>query len=363
METKKFVDENMLTADNKKDGITWYKVNAVDMDLYGVDTNSGNDEALSCRIPFEIASKVNNGVADMNGFGAGVRLRFGTDSTTISIRAEYGRQWEPTCMSLCAIHGFDLYKCQDDRTEIFRHMYRPANDGFDRKVLANDSYVVKKDTGLTYYTLNFPLYSEVTNLYIGLDEGSKFTRGMKYKNELPVVFYGSSITHGAAASRPGNIYEAFIAQKYNMNFVNLGFAGSARAEDTMTEYLASRKMCMFVSDYDFNAPNVEHLNNTHYKMYETIRAKNPDIPYVMISRPNFFHCVEEAVKRRDVVIASYKKALANGDKNVYFIDGETLLQGEYMESCTVEGTHPTDVGFMRMANVIGTKINEILKLK
>lgn len=358
METKKYVDENMLAGNNATDGVKWYKVDAESMDLYNVVA----DGALSCRIPMEVASNCNEGVVESGRYGAGVRVRFGTDSSTISIRAEYGESRVPSCMTLCGTHGFDLYKCQDDGTEVFRHMFRPPNE-FDKKELNTDMYTVKKDTGLTYYTLNFPLYAEVTSLYIGLDEGSKLTRGMKYINELPVVFYGSSITHGAVASRPGNIYESLIAQKYNMNFVNLGFPGSAKAEDAMTEYLAGRKMCAFVSDYDFNAPNVEHLNNTHYKMYETIRAKNPDIPYVMISRPNFFHCGEEAVKRRDVIIASYEKALANGDKNVYFIDGETLLQGEYMESCTVEGTHPTDAGFMRMANVIGTRINEVLKFK
>ena len=349
MENEKFYDINMLSGNNKTEGVVWYKVNANDMDLYG--THACEGEALSCRVPYDIASKCNAGVVESSVYGAGVRLRFGTDSATISIRAEYNTNTEHSCMTLCGTYGFDLYKCQDDGTEVFRHMFRPPNE-FNRKAHENDMYTVKKDSGLTYYTLNFPLYSEVTSLYIGIDEGSKLTRGMKYKNDLPVVFYGSSITHGAAASRPGNIYESFIAQKYNMNF-----------EVEMAQYLAGRKMCMFVSDYDFNAPNAEHLVDTHYRLYEIIREKNPDIPYIMISRPNFFFDEENSAKRRAVIIASYEKALANGDKNVYFIDGETLFAGEYAESCTVEGTHPTDLGFMRMANVIGTKINEILKLK
>ena len=358
MSETKFFDENMIATINTDDGITWYKVNAKDMDLYNVV----DSEILSCRIPCDVAKIISPGVAESAVYGAGVRLRFGTDSSTISIRAEYDTSTEHSCMTLCGTYGFDLYKCQNDGTEVFRHMFRPPND-FDRKVLQNDMYTVTRDSGLTYYTLNFPLYSAISALYIGVEEGSEFTRGMKYKNELPVVFYGSSITHGAAASRPGNIYESLIAQKYNMNFINLGFPGNAKGEVEMAEYLAGIKMCMFVSDYDFNAPDVQHLWDTHYRLYEIIRAKNPDIPYIMISRPNFLYCGDEAVRRREVIIASYKKALANGDKNVYFIDGETLFAGEYAESCTLEGTHPNDMGFMRMANVIGTKINEILKFK
>ena len=80
----------------------------------------------------------------------------------------------------------------------------------------------------------------------------------------------------------------------------------------------------------------------------------------MISRPDFVHHYEQSVIRRDIIKTSYNKALANGDKNVYFIDGETLMNEKDGTRCTIEGCHPNDVGFSRMANVIGNKINEIL---
>ena len=65
-------------------------------------------------------------------------------------------------------------------------------------------------------------------------------KSMKMKK--PVIFYGSSITHGAAASTPGYTYENLIAQKYNMTYVNLGFAGNAKAEDAMCDYIAKRPL-------------------------------------------------------------------------------------------------------------------------
>ena len=88
---------------------------------------------------------------------------------------------------------------------------------------------------------------------------------------MPVVFYGSSITHGAAAGRPGNTYENFISQKYNLDYVNLGFAGQAKGEVNMAEYIAGLRMCAFVCDYDHNAPDADYLEKTHYRFYEIIR--------------------------------------------------------------------------------------------
>ncbi len=352
-------DKNMLSATNDNENLVWYDVNDKNFDLYGTDR--GENDTFSCRIPEEFAKKVNEGVYNMRGYGAGVRIRFASDSPLIAVRAWYGEGRVPTCCTACGAYGFDLYKCNDDGTETFRHQFRPNAD-FDYKVFDNDPYKAKED-GLTYYTLNLPFFAEVTKLQLGIFADCKLERGKKYANGKPVIFYGSSITHGAAASTPGYIYENLIAQKYNMNYVNLGFAGNARGEDAMCSYIAKRDMSMFVFDYDYNAPTPEYLENTHHKFYELFRSINPDVPFVMISRPNFIHDIDMSVIRRNIIKASYKKAVEKGDKNVYFIDGETLMNPNDDVRCTIEGVHPNDVGFSRMAKVIGEKINEILKLK
>ena len=131
----------------------------------------------------------------------------------------------------------------------------------------------------------------------------------------------------------------------------------------MCRYLAKRDMCMFVFDYDHNAKTTEFLENTHYKFYELFRSINPDVPFVMVSRPDFIHEFDDSVKRRSIIMESYKKAIEKGDKNVYFIDGETLMNPYDEFRCTIEGVHPNDVGFSRMSEIIGNKINEILKFK
>jgi hypothetical protein len=114
-------------------------------------------------------------------------------------------------------------------------------------------------------TINFPLYSSVSALYIGLEENAVVEPSAGYKNKKPMVFYGSSITQGACASRPGNSYANIVSRTLGIDHINLGFSGNAKGEQTMADYIASLDMSVFVYDYDYNAPDPEHLQNTHQK--------------------------------------------------------------------------------------------------
>jgi len=131
----------------------------------------------------------------------------------------------------------------------------------------------------------------------------------------------------------------------------------------MAQYIAGREMSVFVCDYDHNAANAEHLQATHYSFYEVIREKYTEIPYVMITKPDFRRNPQTNAVRRDIIKASYEKAWENGDRNVYFIDGETFFAGDCCMSCTVDGTHPNDLGFYRMSNIIGKVLAEVMGLR
>jgi len=216
-------------------------------------------------------------------------------------------------------------------------------------------------------TINFPLYNGVLELYIGLPEGASLKEGLPYENEKPIVFYGSSITQGAAASRPGLSYVSMVCRRLNADYRNLGFAGAAKAEEAMIEYLASQEMCCFVQDYDHNAPNVEHLRATHYKLYQRMRETHPEIPILLLSRPGFNtynkHGVlrsEDSIDRRDVVIDTFRAARAEGDKLVWYIDGESFFSGPDETECTVDGVHPNDIGMLKMADSVHRTLLRIL---
>ena len=351
-------DPNFLQTDQApEDGVDWYEVSFDTFDIYGLICE--DDGILARRIPHSIAEAVSRGVRGQNGYCAGGRIRFSTDSEFVALKVEYAKGAVPTVCNHCITYGFDLYQFdQEKNMEVFVAAFRPAN-GFDCRS-AEFKVNTRNHGEHTDYTLNMPHFAEVKQLSIGVARGSRLERGKSYRNSAPVIFYGSSITHGAAAGRPGNTYESFISQKYNLHYRNLGYAGNAKGEPVMAEYIADCDMIAFVCDYDHNAPSVEHLAETHYPFYETIRKKHPEIPYIMISKPDFFRDPSNGEKRRAVILESYNRACSSGDQNVYFIDGESLFEGDYYESCTSDGCHPNDLGFYRMANKIGAVLAQVL---
>ena len=334
--------------------IVFYNPKEAPFEIFGL--YEPKSEETYKRLPDEVGMNVSEGVASVYRHTAGGRVRFATDSSSITIRVKYPAPDIMYHATHLMENGFDLYIDGENRSRfagsfIFSYSEtREYESKFPRPLPEGDKE----------FTINFPLYGGVESLEIGLDEGARIWAHTPYKHDVPIVFYGSSITQGGCAARPGLSYEARISREYDCDYINLGFSGSARAEDIIVDYMAGLKMSAFVSDYDHNTPSDEHLKNTHYKMYEKIRAKNPDIPYIMITKPDFkFHTVD--MSRRDIIMQSYLKARENGDNNVWFIDGSSFFafgdRGDY----TVDATHPTDVGFERMALMIGHVIREIFK--
>lgn len=352
------IDKNFkISAVNEPDAV-FYNVKEDPFDLYGFYDPKGQD--VFKRLPDHIAKATNPGVNGLYTNTAGGRVRFSTDSLYVIIRAIQPRFTEFGHMTRLGVRGFDLYV---DDPKSGRSRYYGS---YNPPVQIEDGYcgILKfPDRQTRYITINFPLYNDVSDLYVGLSEGATVGGGARYANDLPVVFYGSSITQGGCASRPGTCYQSIISRRLNLDYTNLGFSGSGRAEDVIVEYMASLKMSAFVSDYDHNAPTTDHLRATHYKMYEAIRAKNPDIPYIMITRPDFHKPTQsgigDSVLRREIIHESFLRARASGDMNVYFIDGESFFAGMDEDGCTVDFCHPNDLGFAKMADVIGSCISKL----
>lgn len=358
--SSKIYDENFLKSDKETEStVDWYEIPCEKFSIYGLIPE--NNGILTRRMPLEVAEKVSSGVVGLSGYGAGGRIIFSTNSSFVALKVKYAEGPGARVYNRCFAYGFDLYKFDESKKDVFVGVYRPAVD-FDFHT-AEYKVDTKNNGKMTCYTLNMPHFSEVEKLYIGLEKGSKLDKGKRYCNDKPVVFYGSSITQGSSAGRPGNTYENFISQKYNIDYINLGFSGNAKGEAIIAEYISGLEMCAFVCDYDHNSPNKEHLMDTHYRFYEIIRKAHPDIPYIMISRPDYFANPIANNERRNVIIESYKKAKASGDKNVCFIDGETLFEGDFYESCTSDGCHPNDLGLYRMAIKIGTVIAQELGIE
>ena len=206
-------------------------------------------------------------------------------------------------------------------------------------------------------TLNFPTYCDVIYISIGLHKDAVVEEFHPYKNPRPWVFYGRSITQGGCASHPGNAYPAILSRNYAVDIVNLGFSGNAKGEKAMADYIAGLDMDLFFFDYDYNAPDVEHLKNTHEKMFRTIRQAQPNLPIILMTA--ITKTEEQMQKERaDVIYRTYTNAISDGDLNVYFWNGKTGF-APYEEYGTVEGIHPNDHGFWGMAQSLQMLINDL----
>ena len=296
------------------------------------------------RMPKDIAKTVNEGVKELCGNTSGGRIRLCTDSPYIAIKVVYPGLCRMPHMPLSGSSGFDLYK-EVGGQQFYIGAYIPSMD--IQSEYEGIVYTGNTTGELVDYVLNFPPYNSVERLYIGLKEASRTETPDSYYNRKPVVFYGSSITQGACASRPGNIYQNFLSRALNMDYISLGFSGSARGEKTIANYMAGLEIAVFVADYDHNAPDAAYLADTHYALYEIIRKRHPDLPYIMVSHPD--RRINDALMRRKTIMESYVKAVNAGDQNVYFIDGDALFAGLEYDACTVDICHPNDLGMYCMA--------------
>ena len=343
------IDKNFKVPNRVlRDDLVYY--NAKELDVYGLTHEGG----IYRRMPYEIAKKVSDNVAQISCECAGGRVRFATNSPYIAIFVKYRSVSKVPNYSNTATLGFDLYSAKR-----YIGCFVPAIDtleAFESIINLEDA----KDTARKKeYTLNFPVCSEIEELYIGVQEGSIMEKAPKYAIEKPIVFYGSSVTQGACASRPGNTYANIISRTLNCDYVNLGFWGNALGEPEMASYIAGLNMSAFVLDYDYNAPMVEHLVKTHEKMFQIIRERNPNLPIIILSRPKYY-LNEEAKQAFEVIKTTYENAIARGDKHVSLIAGMDMLKS-VKDTALADNIHPGDSGFISMARIISAELKKFLK--
>ncbi len=341
------IDKNLsVDLEIDKSGFAFYSPEQDPFRIYGVYREGD----IFVRMPREIAKTVNPGVSELCAHTAGGRIRFVTNSRRVALIIRLTAEGHMPHMPLSGSSGVDFY--------VNGVFYSTAIPPINMKNYAYES-IFNKGSGDDVVTINFPLYDGVYEVLIGLDEGSTLKEAPDYTYEKPIVYYGSSITQGGCASRPGMAYESIIERTLDTNYINLGFAGSAKGEDAIADYIANLDMSVFVYDYDHNAPSVEHLEATHERMFLRIREKHPNLPIVMISRPCSRPSGDTEV-RKEMIKRTYDNAVARGDKNVYIRYGADLFDGLNHEY-TVDDCHPTDLGFWFMAQGILPTLKKILK--
>ena len=350
MKTIYDVDKN-FTVESKLEvtGIQFYNALSQPFSIHGVFFEDGKYR----RLPEKIAESTNGGVHWLHDNTAGGRVRFRTDSPYVAIHSEMPMVGIMNHFAISGSASFDLYVRDSAGREKFVDVFKRDVDNRQ----GYEAILYPGGSGMQEYTINFPTYSSVSALHIGLDENAKVEAPAPYRYEKPIVFYGSSITQGACASRAGTAYESILSRQFDFDYINLGFSGSARGEQVMAEYIAGLDMSVFVMDYDHNAPTVEHLAQTHEPFFQTIRKAYPEIPIILMARPQY-HQNENSIARYNVLKATYDNAVKAGDTNVYLLSGPELM-AVAQDDGMVDSAHPNDFGFGSMAKAVGDVLKTI----
>ena len=333
------IDKNFKVETSiEREGLVFRSVRTAPFKVHGLTYVDGKYR----RLPEEIAKGTNPGVHALHANTAGGRLRFKTNSPYIAIKAEMPQAYKWVHFPMTGSSAFDLYLDNSYFRTFVPPLDLPEKKGYES--------VHDLDGKMHEVLIHFPLYSEVSQLYIGLKDGCEILEADPYRVELPVVYYGSTITQGGCASRPGMSYQNILSRRLDCEQINLGFSGSAKGEQIMADYIAGLDMSLYVHDYDHNAPTNEHLLATHERFFLTVREKHPDLPVIFATRP---HVADDTfgnycAQRAAIIEKTYQNALNRGDKNVYYLDNAALTELCGNEG-NVDNTHPTDFGFMSMA--------------
>ncbi len=342
------IDKRMAIEMPQEDGVVFRNCLEAPFRIYGVMAT----EDGFVRMPERVAEHVNANIPYLNRQTAGGRVRFVTDSRVVHIRAWMRNVDHVPHFPMTGSAGFDLYADGHHRGT-FRPPFQLEDFFASQMEFHADSVYDTGEGQMREITIHFPLYAGVVRLEIGLAEGATLSPAPLYHIMKPVVFYGSSITQGGCASRPGNSYQAILTRTKQFDHINLGFSGSARGEEAIAKYISSLDMSAFVLDYSYNAPNTAHLAATHEPLFLAVRGAHPDLPIIMVSAPQA-DVSHEMARQREVIERTYRHAVEAGDKNVYIVDGGKMFDPfGGSDTCTVDTCHPNDLGFFAMAKAIG----------
>jgi lysophospholipase L1-like esterase len=314
------------------------------------------------RLPIVPVGTIPAAVDHLADSTAGGQVSFSTDSKVVAIRAQLSGPATMYHMPATGQCGFDLYI---STSGALRYHKTGAFELFHAWKYRSDLFVSDRSE-VQSYTINFPLYQGVEELEIGLEADSRIESPPPQKRSGRIVAYGTSITQGGCASRPGMAYTNLLSRRLGIEFINLGFSGSGKGEPEVVRLVASVEDARcFILDYEANTGGIDGLSRTLPGAVSIIRERYPLAPVLLISRIPFARDLTDAASARERLLSvdMQRRFIASrieaGDRNIHFLDGGTLL-GDDFEECTVDGVHPTDLGFLRMASGIEPVLTRLL---
>jgi len=308
------------------------------------------------RLPSSAQGKVTDAVWNLSRDSAGMMVRFKTDSTSISVHYKLRK---PTLgmphMPATGVSGVDLYARDQDGRWKWVQVTKPATQEVQAEIIRGLA------EGYREYAAYLPLYNGVEFLSIGVAKGSKF-EGCAPR-EKPIVFYGTSITHGACASRPGMVHTNILGRKLDRPIVNLGFSGNGRMDQAVGDYLIQVDAAAYVIDCLPNMQPADVLAKC-IPLVKQLRSAKPNVPIVLVEDRRFtndwitptkhqFHTENHAALRK-----SFDTLVSQGIEGLFYIPGDHLY-GDDTEGAT-DASHANDLGFMRQAEIFEPVLRKVL---
>lgn len=310
------------------------------------------------RFPAKAEKTVTKSVWGLSRHSAGMMVRFKTDANAIHAK------WKVTSARLGMAHmppsgvsGLDLYARDAEGKWRWAAATRPSKQEMQSTLLRG----IKP--GLREYALYLPLYNGAESLEVGVPEGAKFER-LAPRKAKPLIFYGTSITHGACASRPGITHPAILGRRLEIPVINIGFSGNGRMHEAVGKLMAEVDAACYVIDC---LPNMDAtmVMERCVPLVKLLRKARPDTPIVLVEDRRFanswlipgkskFHDDNHAALRK-----AYDQLQGAGVKRLHYLGGDALL-GDDSEG-TTDASHPNDLGFIRQADAFEPVLRKALE--
>jgi len=342
------------------DNVRWYDIRQLGVE--GQGWGEADCKAPYDRLPAKAEGKVRDAVWNLSRNSAGQCVRFVTEAETLQAR------WTLTSSRLAMPHmaatgvsGLDLYARDDQGHWRWVAVAQPKAEGTQQTAtLATGIKPGKRE-----YLVYLPLYNGVSSVEIGVPAGSAIEDAPDYPADRakPIVFYGTSITHGACASRPGMVHTAILQRRYDRPVINLGFSGNGRMEPEVGELLTEIDAAVYVIDCCPNLQPADTAARTQ-PLVRQLRKARPDTPIVLVEDRRYTDAwlITAKGERNDgnhqALRAAYDQLLADGVKGLHYIPGDDLLGDD--GDGAVDSSHPNDLGFARQAAAFATVLDPIV---
>ncbi|MBI2435441.1 MAG: SGNH/GDSL hydrolase family protein [Candidatus Hydrogenedentes bacterium] len=351
------LDPNMAAQEPGTNRV-WY--NGLDL---GVEGQGWKDVASPFdRLPGRAEGVVRDPVWSLSRRSAGLCLRFVTNADAIAARWTLrNEELAMDHMAATGVSGLDLYVRENSQ-------WRWVAVGKPTKFPTNEVSLIQKiKPGPHEYLLYLPLYNGVESLEIGVAQNVTIAKAPpRPVGSKPICFYGTSITQGGCAARPGMAYAAILGRWLDVETINLGFSGNGEMEPEMAELISELDAAVFVLDC---LPNMDadQINERYVKFVQRLRERRPETPLVIVGHiipQNLWFSGERSQKLGDKAAAietAFKTLREQNVPGLHFVAGESLL-GQDGED-TVDGVHPTDLGFKRIAEALYPVLKALLNSK